>query len=217
MKARIRFKKDGTMKFVGHLDIVRYFQKLIRRANIDVAYSKGYSPHQIMSFASPLGVGLTSNGEYFDIELNSKIDKENAIKALNDKTVDGIEVIDFKYLPEDAKNGMSILSAADYLIDVKISDDDIDKFLSQSRIEVMKKTKKSEKLVDIKPLIFDMKNENDLLFVKLAHGSKSNLKPDLLCDALYEYLNNNRPEYISMHRLDMYYEKDGKLLSLIEV
>ena len=66
MKTRMRFVKCGSMKFIGHLDCMRFFQKAIRRAKLDVAYSKGYSPHQLMSFASPLGVGVTSDGEYID-------------------------------------------------------------------------------------------------------------------------------------------------------
>ena len=50
------------MKFIGHLDTMRFFQKAIRRADIPVAYSEGFSPHMIMSFAAPLGVGTTSSG-----------------------------------------------------------------------------------------------------------------------------------------------------------
>ena len=69
MKIRIKFRKFGVMKFIGHLDMMRYFQKAIRRAGIDICYSGGFSPHMIMSFASPLGVGLTSDGEYLDIEV----------------------------------------------------------------------------------------------------------------------------------------------------
>ena len=58
MKIRIKFRKYGTMKFIGHLDVMRYFQKAIRRADVDVCYMED-SPHQIMSFAAPLGVGIT--------------------------------------------------------------------------------------------------------------------------------------------------------------
>ena len=61
MKLRIKFNKFGAVKFIGHLDVMRFFQKALRRADIDVAYSGGFSPHQIMSFASPLGVGLMAN------------------------------------------------------------------------------------------------------------------------------------------------------------
>ena len=56
------------MRFIGHLDVMRYFKKAIRRAEIPIAFTTGYSPHMIMSFAQPLGIGLTSDGEYFDIE-----------------------------------------------------------------------------------------------------------------------------------------------------
>ena len=60
MKVRIKFTKEGPMKFVGHLDTMRYFQKAVRRAELPIAFSGGYSPHMIMSFAAPLGVGVTS-------------------------------------------------------------------------------------------------------------------------------------------------------------
>ena len=72
MKVRLKFSKYGALRFIGHLDVMRYFQKAIRRAGIDIAYSEGFSPHQIMSFAAPLSVGHTSSGEYFDIEVTEK-------------------------------------------------------------------------------------------------------------------------------------------------
>ena len=83
MKVRIKFSKSGNMKFIGHLDTMRYFQKAMRRADIDIAYSTGFSPHQIMSFAAPLGVGITSEGEYLDIEVNSTESTEKSVAALN--------------------------------------------------------------------------------------------------------------------------------------
>ena len=55
MKLRMRFGKEGIVKFIGHLDIMRYFQKAFRRANVDITYSQGYHPHPCLSFASPLG------------------------------------------------------------------------------------------------------------------------------------------------------------------
>ena len=80
MKIRIKFRKYGTMKFIGHLDVMRYFQKAIRRAEVNIRYSEGFSPHQIMSFAAPLGVGITSKGEYVDIEV---LDTENSKKMVD--------------------------------------------------------------------------------------------------------------------------------------
>ena len=99
MKVRIKFSKQGPVKFIGHLDVMRYFQKAMRRAGIDIKYSEGFSPHQIMSFAAPLGLGLTSNGEYMDIEVNSMNSCETMVKQLNAVMVEGIEVLEMDLKP----------------------------------------------------------------------------------------------------------------------
>ena len=75
MKARIKFRKYGVLRFIGHLDVMRYFQKVMRRADIPIAFTGGYSPHMIMSFASPLGIGLESDGEYLDIDCKPARDR----------------------------------------------------------------------------------------------------------------------------------------------
>ena len=116
LNIRIKFQKYGVMKFVGHLDMMRYFQKAIRRAGIDISYSEGYSPHQIMSFAAPLGVGVTSDGEYFDIEVRSSRSSRESLEDLNRVMVEGISVLEYKKLPDTAKTAMSLVAAADYLL-----------------------------------------------------------------------------------------------------
>lgn len=99
---------------------MRYFQKAIRRAEIPIAFTSGYSPHMIMSFANPLGVGLTSDGEYFDIELTESIASKEAVRRLNEQMVDGMEIVSFVQIPDDKKSkGMSIVAGADYLSSVK--------------------------------------------------------------------------------------------------
>ena len=102
MKFRIKFRKYGPVRFIGHLDVMRFFQKAIRRAGIDVTYTTGFSPHQVMSFAAPLGVGLTSNGEYMDIEVNSFHSCQDVLERLNQASVPGIEVVSVKELPKEA-------------------------------------------------------------------------------------------------------------------
>ena len=71
----------------------------------------------IMSFAQPLGVGVTSDGEYFDIEITKPISSENAVAQLNAVMVEGIEVISFREISSDKKaSGMTIVAAADYKV-----------------------------------------------------------------------------------------------------
>ena len=120
MKARIKFRKYGVLRFIGHLDVMRFFQKLMRRADIPIAFTGGYSPHMIMSFASPLGIGLTSDGEYLDIELTAPVNSQEAVKRMNKECVEGIEVLSIRQIPDEKKmTGMTILAGADYLVSVK--------------------------------------------------------------------------------------------------
>lgn len=212
MKARIKFKKYGVMKFIGHLDIMRYFQKAMRRADIPIAFTSGYSPHMIMSFANPLGVGVTSDGEYFDIELTEPIASEKAVKQLNDVMVEGMEIVSFVEIPDNKKEtGMSIVAAADYLSTVKHGEFPADwkekakTFLNQEEIIVCKKTKKSEKDVDIKPLIYKFEVKNDAVYMLVATGSVENLKPGLVMEAFSKYLGIDIEEItFAHHRLEVY-------------
>ena len=116
MKVRVKFRKYGPVRFIGHLDVMRFFQKCIRRAEIDVAYTTGYSPHQIMTFAAPLGVGLTSDGEYMDIECNSVTTSQDMIERFNRASVPGIEIVSVVLLPEGAGNAMASVAAAAYTV-----------------------------------------------------------------------------------------------------
>lgn len=200
------------MKFIGHLDIMRYFQKAIRRADIDISYSEGFSPHQKMSFASPLGVGLLSRGEYFDIDVNTTKSSKESLKALNDTMVEGMEVLSYRLLPDNAGNCMSVIAAADYLAhfkeaNPKINDDSIKSFMDQKEILIIKKTKKSEKEVDIRPLVYEMKATDEGLFFKLAAGSVNNLKPELVMEAFAKYLDMEVPGVV-YERLEMYAKSD---------
>ncbi len=171
MKARIKFQKYGAMKFIGHLDVMRYFQKAFRRANIDNEYSKGFSPHQIMSFAAPLGVGLTSDGEYLDVQLLSSDAPEVMVERINAVLTEGVKILDFHPLLEAEFNtrvvtAMSLVASADYLVSLKdgycinnkiTSQREFEKaftdFFRKNEIVIGKKTKNSEMEVDIKPMI----------------------------------------------------------------
>lgn len=251
MKVRVKFSKYGNMKFIGHLDVMRYFQKAIRRAGIDIAYTEGLSPHMIMSFASPLGVGLTSDAEYMDIELHTPIASREAIAALNRVGVEGIEVTGFYEIPDGKANkAMTLVAAADYTVRFregfepdklmcgKQADETgtlrtdpmslIDAFYAQEKIIVWKKTKKSEKEVDIRPLIYEMRWISDdqaaeaspfvsgAVFLKLASGSVANLKPELVMDAFLEKNGiEPRPFAYEINRCELYADLGKEDRSLV--
>lgn len=217
MKARIKFRKNGVMKFIGHLDIMRYFQKAIRRAEIPIAFTIGYSPHMIMSFANPLGVGLTSDGEYFDIELTESIASKEAVRRLNEQMVDGMEIVSFVQIPDDKKSkGMSIVAGADYLSSVKNGSlpedlaEKLEAFYAQNEICVVKKTKKSEKEVDIRPMIYKLECRDGKIYMRVAAGSVQNLKPELVTEAFVRYLGMDAEEVtFTHHRLETFAKSEN--------
>lgn len=213
MKIRIKFRKQGIMKFIGHLDIMRYFQKAMRRAEIDICYSEGFSPHMIMSFAAPLGVGLTSDGEYLDIEIGQELSSQDAVRRLNAVMAEGIEVLSFRKIPEGkASNAMSLVAAADYEIRFREGcepksgwQDTFDAFCRQASIPVIKQTKKSEQEIDIRPLIYQIERRTDCIFMQVATGSTANLKPELVMEAFAAYAGITLPEFpFRINRLEVY-------------
>lgn len=234
IKARIKFNKTGTMKFIGHLDVMRYFQKAIRRAEIDVAYSQGFSPHQLLSFASPLGVGLTSDGEYMDIQLNSITSTEDIKNRLNSVMSEELQVLKVKVLSEDSKTAMSMLSAADYQVSLKDGykkipdfEKQFQEFLNQESIRIVKKTKKGEAKMDLKSYIYKTafkredfygKPEDRLpatvaeayengqkVYLQLICGSVVNLKPEQVLEAFFQYLGQEfNPFSWQIHRMELY-------------
>ena len=114
-KLRVKFTKHGPIKFVGHLDVMRYFQKAIRRAEIDIKYSEGFSPHQLLSFAQPLSVGVTSDGEYLDMTVNSMVSVTDVMDRLNAVMNEGIKIIAVEELDEASVKAMTDVYAARYI------------------------------------------------------------------------------------------------------
>lgn len=220
MKARIKFRKYGVMRFIGHLDVMRFFQKAMRRAGIPIAFTEGYSPHMIMSFAQPLGVGVTSDSEYLDIELKEAIASGQAVSQLNEVMVEGIDVLSFLEIPDDKKcSGMTIVAAAGYEVSFLESAKSVDnktelppecgkhirEFLLEPQIMVLKKTKRSEREVNIRPMIYQMSISGQKIELLLAAGSEENLKPDLVMDTFLKYAGYDAEQIpLHYHRTEVY-------------
>lgn len=244
MKARIKFSKMGSMRFIGHLDVMRYFQKAFRRADIALSYSQGFSPHQLMSFASPLGIGLSSDAEYLDIVLEDGEPINDFVLRLNAVMNEEIRVKGMTVLKEDSKTSMAVLAACDYLITVKPGQQSflmdcarrreaVERLLSRNTVDICKKTKRSEKIVDIKDNIYRIADERQefedftgvsygslaldiseyipVLYLQLTAGSMVNIKPELVIEAL-SIQEGEKYDWLSyqIHRMEMYADLDAK-------
>ncbi len=221
-KLRLKFSKNGPIKFIGHLDVMRYFQKAIRRAEIDVKYSEGFSPHQVISFAQPLSVGATSDGEYMDMTVNSMVSASDVMNKLNAVMNEGIEILAIEELTEGAEKAMTAAYAARYNIRFREnSKPDFDwisefkKYLASDKLPAMKKTKSGEKEIDMKPMIFEysFNEENESVNLLLSMSSMATLKPALLFTGFFDSLSRDfSSAMLDIHRMDIYrlIENEGK-------
>lgn len=195
MKLRIKFRKFGAVRYIGHLDVMRFFQKAIRRAGIDVRYTEGFSPHQVMTFAAPLGVGLESNGEYMDIEVLSMESTEQVKEALNQASVPGIEVTDVRILPDKAGNAMASVYSAEYTVRFRQGRKPnvdfaqaVSRLMEREEILITKVTKKGTREVNLKPGIhlLDWISQNEELHMILDASSSGNIKPIQVVEVMLE-------------------------------
>lgn len=228
MRIRIKYAKTGVLCYIGHLDVMRYFQKAIRRAGLDVAYSQGYSPHQLITFAAPLGLGVTSEGEYFDAEMNTVTTGADMVNRLNQAMVSGMEIKDMVALKEGAKTAMAVVAASDYLVRIREGYLEeaggitgflsrVEEFYNQDTIEVIKVSKTKETRLDIKPLIYNIHAQGDALYMLLSTGSVDNIKPELVMEAMCEFLGLDYERMaVQVHRLETYmHNEQGELVSLL--
>lgn len=196
MIIRVKYKKGEEVKYVGHLDAMRTFTKCLKRTNIPLEYSKGFNPRIQISFALPLGVGVTSDLDYFDLTLSSKMNVDLFLSELNSVLPLGFKALDAKYI-EDKKSLMSLVKEAIYEITLKtnIEKTAIKSLLDEEKIVIIKesKSKKKAEEIDIKPYIIQyevskLDNENIVLKIHSTAGSVNNLNPIHLINLLSEKL-----------------------------
>ena len=210
MNIRIRFGKEGMMRYIGHLDVLRTFQKIFRRAGVPMIYSNGYSPHPVMSFALPLGLGQTSEGEYLDAAVEDGADPKAVLRALKKATSHELPVYALRVLPEKAENAMAAVGGAVWKVmlpqnmPAEGANSALKAILSRETIILPKKTKTREIELDIRPMIVSAAIEDGSLLMTIAAGSRANLAPDVLPGLLAAQMGLE-PDAVSwqIRRLDL--------------
>lgn len=216
------------MRFIGHLDLLKFFQRAVKRAGLPVSYSKGFNPHQIVGFAIPLPLGMASVGEYVDIEFENDIEPEVIVEKLNSAMTDGISILNARKLNSGEKGCAAVIAAAVYEAEFNLKTDNIEHIISdimlRSEINVERTSKHKTKVVDIRPDIFEVssiteKNNTEknsvVLKFTIATGSQRNLKPELFIKYIYDFTGNEfEPLKIKYKRIDLLKEENGILTSL---
>lgn len=201
---RVKYKKGEEVKYVGHLDTMRTFTRCLKRTSIPVSYSKGFNPRVRISFALPLGVGVTSGSEYFDLELEDRMNVDLFLGELNSTLPDGFRALSAEF-PENNKSLMSLVKEAIYEITIK---DEIDfkvvENLFNQDVILLEKTSKDKKNIDmknIKPGVIDFNIDKNICTFHVIAGSSNNLNPNSIIEAICKYVTNI--EDFEIHRKDL--------------
>ncbi len=222
----LKFTKVNSAKFISHLDTMRTLHRALRRAGIPISYSKGFNPHASISVAAPLSLGIASTAEYADIELDEFIDQSTIKEKLNSALPEGIKILRVLNITQKMPSSMGSVEGAKYIIKLQHNmeeqeiDNIIQKVLSSVEIFRNKRTKSGEKVVDIRPLIKDIRllnydKQQIIIECLLFTGSKGSLGPDMISELLKEKSNNNIYGYPEIERSEIYSISNGKWVNLL--
>ncbi|MBR5714449.1 MAG: TIGR03936 family radical SAM-associated protein [Clostridia bacterium] len=215
MRLAVRFTKGAPVRFVSHLDVQRLFQRAFRRAKLPLAYSQGFNPHPLVSFATALSVGMTSMGEYLDVTLTEYMSPESFIDAVSTVLPKGIEIVEAFDMGESRKSLTSAMRSASYMAEVKFEksvDADavksaLDELLS-GEIVVMKKTKGGIKPTDIRPMVIsvdvcEVEGQRAEIKLKGVLSAEGGLNPDMFLKELYNKLGVQASADITRLEIEM--------------
>ncbi len=162
-KYLLLFEKTETVRWLGHLDILRAFERAIRRAGLPIAFSQGFNPRERLAFASALSTGITGKAEPALLELTESMVPEQVQTRLNEALPPGIRIRDCVEIAEaDARDLLSRFDRAEYEVACACSPDltmdraqsALDSLLAQPQICVTREREGRTRTADIRPFLF---------------------------------------------------------------
>lgn len=184
-KMRLFFTKLDRAKYISHLDMNRCMSRAMRRANLPVWYTGGFNPHMYLTFPLPLSLGCESSYECVDLKMVQPVDPQEVVGRLNPCLPPDIQVFRAAAPQMDQKE----IAWADYEMQLDGGEDfaeKLEEYLNQPALMVVKKTKKGEKEIDIRPHFsvqkLEVRDSGVYATMRFATGIELNINPTLLLD-----------------------------------
>jgi Uncharacterized protein conserved in bacteria len=230
MKLRIAYTKLEEAKYIGHLDLTRVFERAMRRAGIPQAYSEGFNPHPKISFGSALAVGVESEREYVDIELQREMDLSEVLGSLQEQLPTGIRLLEGLVIDPGSKALMAVLNAALYRMRLPMAlpiqadrlDEAVKSWLSREHVTYTRYSKKGPTEKDIRPWVKHLSggiHGDEVVFeLEVKLGNQGSVRPEEVVGSLREL--ENLPlviECLQIKRTGIYVNHQGKAFSPLEL
>lgn len=153
MRIRIRFAKTNAMRFTGHLDLFRTWERTIRRAGLPLAYSQGFNPHPKMALACALPLGFTSEAEMIDIWLETESNLNEVRGALEKAAPPGIQIQALEAVDAHLPALQTVVDSAEYEITLLEACPKLDERLEALLASETLPRQRRGKDYDLRPLI----------------------------------------------------------------
>jgi radical SAM-linked protein len=194
---RLRYARRGRARFTSHRDFGRAFERALRRAQVPMAYSSGFSPHPRISYANASPTGAASEAEYLEIGLAAVRDPEQVRAALDSALPPGLDIVAAEVAPGDTL--ADLLTGSRWQIDVVGIDPEVarravDAFLARESVEVSRMTKSGLRTFDARAAVRELELQPDRLIATIAHQVPL-VRPDDLLAALAEVEPDWRPTH----------------------
>lgn len=225
---RIVYTKENYMSFLGHLELMKLFERVFRYNKLPLKFSEGFNPIPKMTYASPLSVGYSSKAEVMEVQLESEVPLSDILKL---NFPDGIKVVDAAYVTSK-KSLMASLTHSEYLIKVEFKqsiqqlpiDEWIQDFLNQSEVLYEKKAKNGNmrslniiELIDSLKIVY--KGEQEMILRAIVQtGSQGSLNPETLVNVMCKHFGIPQEiDNIRVERLQLFFKNEDKLTPLFEM
>lgn len=209
MKMLVVFEKCPRLRYVGHLDLMRAMQRALRRSGVPIAFSQGFNPHLLLTFAAPLSVGMPGKREIMEVPLSADISEAEFKEKLSAALPNDLPCIAVRSVDDRHPAPMALLAAASYSVilheNAAVLLQAIPTLLEKKSIIMMKKSKSGEKPCDIRPLIYDLQQTSEDAFAcTLALCEAATCKPELLLEALTQEAGLSERPRVLCTRMQLY-------------
>ncbi len=179
VNTRAFFSKTGRAKYISHLDLSSVIIRAMKRTKLPIWQTEGFNPRTYVTFMLPLSLGQEGLHEAMDFRLTEDVPYSEVKERLNAALPADIRVTEIT-VPKDKNTD---ITAARYRIESSAEPEKLRALCEKEQINVEKRTKKGSTIVDLKPLMSDVKLDGDVLEVTLPAGNSFNINPALIFEA----------------------------------
>lgn len=187
MTVRVGFSKTGYAKFISHLDLQRTMMRIMRRAALPLWLTQGFNPHPYLNFCSPLSIGIEGEHELMDFKVSEILPFEEIKERLQANMPTGFEILEVYQANREYKE----VEFATYRLELGVDTQKVKEFIALPEIKVIKKTKKSERELDLKEYADfsePIRTETGTtMFITLPNSQELSINPHLFISALLAY------------------------------